>query len=261
MKDSERNVEIAPVITKVRQFLMRPGLRNVLGQSKPRFDLMDLFTKPRVILVPLNKSILGAESSRLLGALLVSMTWTLALSRAGVPESKRRHISVFIDELQDYLALPTDLSDALAQARSLQMSLVLAHQHRSQIPRETLSAIDANTLCKIAFRLGAEDAKKFAEMAPQLEPNDFMELEPYNIYTSFTQNGRSTGWISGRTLPPPKPTRNPTELKKKVAARYGMPGKEVERGYLELLARCREESAAMPTPETGVGDIGRRPRV
>jgi len=256
LKDSEQRQEIAPVLNKVRQFLLRPGLRNILGQSNPRFDLMDLFTKPRVVLVPLNKGILGAESSRLLGALLVSLTWTLALSRAAVPENKRRHVSIFIDELQDYLALPTDLSDALAQARGLGVSLVLAHQFRTQLPKEILAGVDANARNKIVFTLEAEDAKKFAEMAPELDTEDFMKIPRYNIYTSFNQNGRNTGWISGKTLPPPRPTRNPAELKKKVAARYGKPGAEVEREYLDMLAECQADNTAA----SDAGPVGRRPK-
>ena len=55
MRDTERKQEIAPVLNKMRQFLYRPGLRSVLGQSEPRFHLTDLFYHRRVVLVPLNK--------------------------------------------------------------------------------------------------------------------------------------------------------------------------------------------------------------
>ena len=82
MKESERRQEIAPVLNKSRQLILRPCLRNVLGQSKPKFTMMDLFTKRRIVLVPLNKGIIGQESARLLGSLIVGLTWTLALSRA-----------------------------------------------------------------------------------------------------------------------------------------------------------------------------------
>lgn len=40
-------------------------------------------------------------------------------STTKLPPEKRHIVSVYIDELQDYLSLPTDLSDALAQARGL----------------------------------------------------------------------------------------------------------------------------------------------
>ncbi len=36
--------EIGPVLNKLRQLILRPGLRAILGQSDPRFDLTDLFS-------------------------------------------------------------------------------------------------------------------------------------------------------------------------------------------------------------------------
>ena len=143
MRDSERRTEIAPVLNKIRQFLYRPGLRNILGQSNPKFQLTDLFYKRKIILVPLNKGTIGAESARLLGSLIVGLTWTLALSRANIPAYKRHIISLYIDELQDYLTLPTDLSDALAQARGLGVGITMAHQYRAQLPPDIRAGIDA----------------------------------------------------------------------------------------------------------------------
>ena len=106
LKDTERRLIIEPVLNKIRQFLLRQYLRGVLGQASPKFSLTDLFYKRRIVLVPLNKGIIGGESARLLGSLIVGMTWTLALSRAKIPPEKRHIVSVYIDELQDYLSLP-----------------------------------------------------------------------------------------------------------------------------------------------------------
>jgi len=248
MKESEQRQEILPVLNKIRQFLLRPGLRNVLGQADPKFNLMDLFTKPRIVLVPLNKGIIGAESGRLLGSLLIGLTWTLALSRASVPEEERRHVSVYIDELQDYLSLPTDLSDALAQARGLKVSMTLAHQYREQLPPEIRAGVDANARNKICFGLSAADAKAMAEMAPELETDDFMSLPRYSIYTSYNVDGKNTGWISGKTLPMTPALRNPETLRKKVSARYGKSGKEVEQEYFDLVSSCRNAAEVEDTP-------------
>ncbi len=95
MRDSERRTEIAPVLNKLRQITFRPGLRSALGQSEPRFSLTDLFLKRRIVLVPLNRGMIGAESARLLGSLIVSLTWSLALSRAKIAPEKRHMVSIF----------------------------------------------------------------------------------------------------------------------------------------------------------------------
>ena len=55
LRDTEKKQQISPVLNKLRQLTLRPGLRNVLGQAKPKFSLTDLFYKRRIVLVPLNR--------------------------------------------------------------------------------------------------------------------------------------------------------------------------------------------------------------
>ena len=254
MGNAERNQVIAPVLNKMRQFLLRPSLRNVLGQIKPEFSLEDLFTKNRIVLVSLNKGIIGAENARLLGSLIVGLTWTLALSRAKDTPERRHIVHIFIDELQDYLSLPTDLSDALAQARSLGVGLIMAHQYRSQLPLSIRAGIDANARNKIIFGLNAGDAKDLAAMAPELEPIDFMLLKRYSIYASLQRYGRSTGWVSGKTLPPIPVVRSAVEIKAESMKRYGRNHQQTEAEYLKVLGYLPDQNTSNREPEI----IGRK---
>ena len=253
LTDAARRVQIEPVLNKIRQFLLRPGLRNVLGQAKPKFSLTDLFYKRRIVLVQLNKGVSGGETSRLIGSLIVGLTWTLALSRAGIPAEKRHIVSIYIDELQDYLSLPGDISDALAQARGLGVGLTLAHQYRDQLPLNIRSGIDANARNKIVFGLNSRDAKDMAAMAPELTAEDFMALPRYQIYASIQTNGRSTGWVQGKTLPPPPALREAAELKAMGQTTYGIPAEQIEKDYLNLFT---VNSASAENP--GDVNIGRR---
>lgn len=251
----QRQQWVAPVANKLRQFTFRPGLRNVLGQAHPKFDLNELFTKRKIVLVPLNKGIIGGESARLLGSMIVGLTWTLALSRANLPPERRHIVSVYIDELQDYLNLPTDLSDALAQARSLGVGMTLAHQYRDQLPTEVRAGVDANCRNKIVFGLNSKDAKDMAAMVPELTAGDFMALPRYQIYTSFQSGGKNTGWVQGRTLPPTPSLRDPVELRALSMETYGVPAEDVETEYLNLYTN---HSAAGDAPDGT--PIGRRKR-
>lgn len=256
LRDTEKRQQISPVLNKLRQLTLRPGLRNILGQAKPKFSLTDLFYKRRIVLVSLNKGITGGETSRLIGSLIVGLTWTLALSRAGIPAEKRHIVSIFIDELQDYLSLPTDLSDALAQARGLGVGLTLAHQYRDQLPMGIRSGVDANARNKIMFGLQSKDAKDMAAMAPELTAEDFMALPRYQIYTSFQSGGRNTGWVQGRTLPPPPALRGATELKARSQSAYGIPPEQTEEEYLSIFTTNNRNAEENP----GDINIGRRKR-
>lgn len=254
MKDAERRTEIAPVLNKLRQITYRPGLRNVLGQSEPKFSLADFFYRRRIVLVPLNRGLIGAESARLLGSLIVGLTWSLALSRANLAPQKRHMVSVYIDELQDYLALPTSFSDALAQARGLGVAYTVAHQYRGQLPADIKAGIDANCRNRIAFGMNSDDARDMAAQAPELEALDFMTLPRYEIYTCFQSGGKSTGWISGRTLPPPEPICMAAELKAESMKRYGVPAEQTEAELIRRMTRVEAE----PDPIVTDAPIGRR---
>ena len=212
---------VGPVLSRLRQFLLRPGLRRVLDQTAPQFDLADVFRKRRVLLVPLNTGLLGGDAARLLGSLLVGQLWQLTLARAALPAQRRHPVSIYIDETQEFVRLGHDLGDALARSRSLGVAWHLAHQFRDQLPVETRAAVDANALNKIVFTLGAKDARDLAAMAPELAAEDFMALGRFEIYAHLIQDGRRVGWISGRTTPAPPITSDAVEIVAESQRRYG----------------------------------------
>jgi hypothetical protein len=75
LSPAERALVLAPVMNKLRAFLLRERLRRVIGQGKPRFDLRQVFTERKIVLVNASSGALGPESSGLLGSLVVSQLW------------------------------------------------------------------------------------------------------------------------------------------------------------------------------------------
>src|SRR5207302_7077724 len=125
---------IAPSLTRIRPFLSRANLRAVLGQAEPRFDVRQVFTQRKILLVNLAKGQMGSEAAALLGSLVVAQLWQAALERSSIAPERRHPVFLFIDEFQDYLNLPTDLGEALTQARGLR-----SEEHTSELQsRENL---------------------------------------------------------------------------------------------------------------------------
>lgn len=256
MSPGQRDQAIAPVLNKLRQFLLRPALRAVLGQTQPLFELGDLFTKRKIVLVSLNKGLIGAEGARLLGSLVVAQLWPLILSRASLPPERRHIVSVFIDEVQDYLTLPTDLADALSQSRGLGVGFTLAHQYRNQLPAALRAGVDANARNKIVFGLNAGDAHDMAAMAPELEVTDFMLLPRFGVYAQLMNGGHSTGWISGATTPASPVITSPGDLRAESAKIYGRSAAEVEAEVIESIGLKRDTEPNCEVTEA----VGRRLR-
>ena len=235
-------VEVAPVLNKLRQLMLRPGLRAMLGQAQPRFGLADLLERRRIVVVNLNQGLLGAGAARLLGTLLVSQLWQHLLARQAEPPERRQIVSVYIDEVQAFLAgLPGSLADALAQARSLGAAFHLAHQYRGQLSAEMIQAVESNTRSKVYFALSATDAAAAARLAPELEAADFQLLAQYQAYATVMHHGCRSGWFSLATRPAPPAVRDPALLYAASHARYGIPAEQTE---AELIALT---SASTPT--------------
>jgi DNA helicase HerA-like ATPase len=230
ISEAERGTATAPLLNKLRQFLLRPGVRAMLGQAEPRFDLADVFTHRRIVLVDLAKGKVGPEAAHLLGSLIVSQLWSKALARVSVDPARRHPVMLFVDEVQDYLRLPTDLGDILAQARGLGLGMTLAHQHLGQLPSATRAAVLANTRSKVFFRLASDDAPAMAKGHPELSADDLVALPPYRAYASLPVTDQR--FVSISTTPLPEPTSDASDIRSLSRERYGRPIAEVEAAWI-----------------------------
>ncbi len=232
--DAERVTAVAPVMNKLRP-LLRPGLRGVLGQRAPRFSVTQVFTEKKILLVPLQRGLIGPEAAGLLGSLVVAELWQTILSRSQVPAARRHPVVVYVDELQDYLHLPTDLGEALAQARGYGVAFSLAHQFLDQLPHDMRAAVLANARSRICFQLPHEDAIALAKGHHELTADDFTALGQYEVYASLFAGGQVRPYASGTTLAPARPSADVADLRRRSRSRYGRPLDDIEAEFAALL--------------------------
>ena len=251
VSDAERAAAIAPVMNKLRAWLYHPGLRAVLGQSQPKFVIRDIFTGASaatpapIFLIPLRKGLIGQEAARLLGALVVSQVWQAVQARTMVPETRRRPVSVYVDECQEYVRLTTDVGDALATARGLGCSFTLAHQFLKQLPTDLRDGVLANARSRVCFQLSASDATTMASGHSELLPEDFTSLAPYEFQASLVVDHRVTPYAAGTASQEAAVTSAPSELRALSRERFGG-----DPGLLDAaIAELTTTSAS--TPATG----------
>ncbi|MDO3175892.1 type IV secretory system conjugative DNA transfer family protein [Mycobacteroides abscessus] len=232
---------IAPLSNKLRPLLSKP-LRDVLAQQHPKFNVRQVLREKKVLLVPLQKGVIGPENAQLLGALVVAELWQAIRERAGTPERNRDPVMVYIDEVQDYLRLPTDLGDALATARSLGAGFHLAHQYEKQLPPSMLDAFRNNARSRICFQLQAGDAKEMTAGQSVLTVEDFTRLPAHHVYASLVRDNAVQPWASGVTKPAPAPSSSPADIRRRSRQRYGQPIADIEASFAALAANAATES-------------------
>ncbi len=237
--EGQRLQMVGPVLNKLRAFLLRPTVRNVLGQSLSTIDLGHLMDQGGILLVNLSKGALGEETSRLLGAFVVSRIWQTALRRSARPESWRPDFNLYLDEFQDYLHLPQSIDDVLAEARSYRLNLTLAHQHLDQLRDSTRQAVEANARTRVVFQASQDDARHLARQFSPLSDQHLQSLAQHQVAVRLCVEGHTEPPFTAISEGPPPSLgeEHRLGLARASLARWGRPRTEVEAEIAQRMLR------------------------
>ena len=112
-------------------------------------------------------------------------------SLARPARAARADCALYVDEVHNYLNLPTPLEEMLAEARGYRLSLCLAHQHLGQLPKEMREAIAANARTKLYFQLSPQDVTPRARKSrPELAAHDLAHLPRYTAAVASATTAR-----------------------------------------------------------------------
>ena len=229
LSEAQRHQMLNPILNKFRQFLLRPQLRAMLGQTNPNFSLAEIFKSRKIVLIPLNKSIIGSESAKLIGSLITSMLWMLILRQSSVEPSKRQSVFIYIDETPSFLGIPNaNLDEALSQSRQFNVGWNIGFQHLAQMSPQLKAGIESNVANKIVFGLNLDEAREMAKYTLEIDKEDFYSLPPFWAYirTEISQN--TYQWIIGKAYPPKPKIRDSRTPFLNSLSRYGQDISEIE---------------------------------
>jgi hypothetical protein len=228
--DQQRANIIAPLLNKLRAFLLRGPVRAIVGQATPKLDIDAQINSGGLLLLRIPKGTIGEETSRLLGAFTVARVWQAAMRRAHVPEAERPDTTLYVDEMHNYLALPRSFEDLLAEARGYRLSLVLAHQHMNQLPRDMREALAANARTKVVFACSPEDAAHLERhFEPLLMAHDLHNLGSFQAACRPCVDAGHGTPFTFTTEPLEAPiTERAARARKLSGERFGTPRADVE---------------------------------
>jgi hypothetical protein len=244
MNDGLRAQVIGPVLARLRAFLLRDFVKDVIGTAHSSFQ-MSRILDGGLLLCRLPKGILGEETSRILGSLIVARTWQAAIARAATVEDRRRDATVYIDECHNFLTLPGSVEDMLAEARGFRLGLVLAHQNLAQLPRETAQAVSANARSKVYFNVDPADAKELSRHTlPELDEHDLAHLDVHTAAARLLVGNRELPAFTFTTHPPPAVVGEATAIRQACAAGHARPAAEPPMQQVARLAMARRAGRA-----------------
>lgn len=242
---------VAPLLSRLRLVLAHPLAAGLFGVPATTFRFADILDGG-VLLCRLPKGVLGEDGTRLVGSLLLAGLWQATAARARLPEPDRLDAAVVLDECHNFLHLPLGLDDALAEARGLHTSFVLAHQYLGQLSRDMAEAIDANARNKIYFALAPKDAADQAHhVTPWLDDGDLTRLGGYEVVLRPIAHGHTVRPVTADTIPPPQPHPGRAELLRRAARRRTGLGQARRRALLGDAATAAPPNASPPPDAAG----------
>ena len=144
-----------PLLNKVSAFQADPRLRHILGQQRSTISLAEAIEKGRWVIVNLDKGRLGDQAATL-GSLFLTKIKNALFAREG-----RSLFTLYLDELQNFVAYNSGLDTLLSEARKFGVSICTANQFLDQYPTPMRAAVLA-VGTQIFFQLSSADADKIS---------------------------------------------------------------------------------------------------
>jgi len=242
----------AAIQNKVGQFISSPLIRNIIGQVTSSIDMRKIMDEKKILIMNLSKGRVGEDSSRLLGALLITKLQLAAMSRVDTPEEKRNDFYLYVDEFQNFAT--QSFISVLSEARKYRLALILGHQYITQMEEEVRDAVFGNVGTLISFRVGAEDAEWLEkEFTPEFLATDIVNLGKYNIYLRLMIDGLAGRPFSAQTMPPlPVPEKSfVNEIIKVSREKYSIPRHIVEEKISIWTGALDMQAVPPPTQNAG----------
>ena len=256
------NKSIGPIITRLETFLSPKPIRYMVSQRENRLDFGGMMDSGKIFLAKLPQGQIGRENAFLLGSLVMTKLQQMAMSRARVPEAKRRPFYCYIDEFHHFIT--PSLTEILSGARKYGLGLVLAHQDLKQLDKDkdVSSSVLSNAFTRIAFRVGDSDARSLADGFAHFESRDLQGLA---IGQAIARIERANNDFN-LSVPVPDEVDELVADEQRLAAigasrrAYAVPRKDIEAEILRRLevddaasskTRKVKEPRAVPTSESG----------
>ena len=198
---AKEKAEIIPYFAaKFGQFITNKMMRNIIGQTKSSFDVMDIMQNKKILLVNLSKWRLWDLNSKLLWMILVSKIQMSAMRRDKIPKEERKECYLYIDEFQNYVT--DSIESILSEARKYRLSLNIAHQYLGQLESSdalTKSSLDlkkaifGNVGSVMSYKIWPEDWEFMSKyFAPTFSEQDLVNMDKYKWVIKISIDNQPT---------------------------------------------------------------------
>jgi hypothetical protein len=183
--------DLDPVRTKLSRLLLDENLGAMFRQPENALHPRQWMDSGKLVLVNLASGIIGADHTRFVGGLLVSLIHRAALSRSTLAPDNRRPFVLYLDECQ--LLQTAALEEILSEGRKFGLAAVLAHQEGGQLDKSVSSAL-GNCDTAVTFRPATDDLPRVRRaLSNRVTPEDLSML---GVGEAYVASGEHVGSLN-----------------------------------------------------------------
>jgi hypothetical protein len=171
------------IASKINSFVQSGFVSDLVCAQRNDFRIAERMQQGGIILINLNKGLLGAYESRLLGTLLMIEIFAAGLQRSTLPERDRNPVNVYVDEFQNFVS--DNVASMFSEARKFGLRLTVANQTLTQLranrgKQDLLETVLGNVGNMILFRLGVPDAERLRLFLSPFTQQEMQELPNFH---------------------------------------------------------------------------------
>ncbi|HQV64784.1 MAG TPA: type IV secretion system DNA-binding domain-containing protein [Candidatus Paceibacterota bacterium] len=257
--DKRWSEAIGALVNKIGQFTTNPIARNIIGQAKSTFNFRDAMDQRKIIIINLSKGLIGEESAKLIGALIITKIYLASMSRANLTPEQLLLVPplyFYVDEFQNFAN--DSFANILSEARKYKLALTVANQFVAQMEESIRDAVFGNMGTIISFRVGPFDAEFLERVfTPIFTGEDLQNVGFGQIFLTLLIDGMSSRPFSAATLAPIQPSEPPQreaviEASRRQYARNRADVEEKIMGWFNEQRRViKKDDAQKPAPLGG----------
>lgn len=241
----------ASILIRLDSFLRQKTVRNIVCQKDSKLDFRSIMDNRKILLVKLSQGMIGVENAHLLGTVIVTKLHQIGLSRQDT--TTRPFFAIYADEFHNLVG--PSVEPILSGIRKFNISLALSHQEFRQLQsrsREIAASVMSNCYTRICFRLGDDDADRFAGGFSSFDSADLKNLA---IGQAIARVERSDNDFNLRTTRAPVAESEVAKKRRAEVIERSRQKYAVSKSAAEEMSKSRDErrpSGAKPVTETAV---------
>ena len=164
IKDEYGKKELNPVEYRLEDFTGNRLLRDMISADESGINFREAVDNQKIILVELQKGIIGEETAQVIGSLVLTKIWSAIQSRVNQDPESREPFHLYVDELQNFGSSDSSIATMLAEGREYRLGLWLATQYLSRLDGEMQDAVVVNCRNKVVFKPSDGDASTLSRV-------------------------------------------------------------------------------------------------